>query len=201
VEFQELVEDSQGEVNPRHIQLLFDLMTFRGALSAINFTGFSKTQQGIISKVSYERGNAILSKAAGIGIKDEFINKDNYITASNISTGIVTGQIHSKLFTELKPTTADPKDYLNKLKNLQKQGITIDQELFNNYLSDQSTGGVSGEIRMVTSKKVIDSPKVKHGVYIMDSKSKQPDLIFKNKIVKETDIHADISETNEFLFL
>lgn len=202
LEFQELVEDSQGEVNPRHIQLLFDLMTFRGALSAINFTGFSKTQQGIISKVSYERGNAILTKASGIGLKDEFINENNFITASNISTGIVTGQIPSQLFSKLERKDKDfsePKDYLQKLKSLQKQGLQIDPSLFEKYLLLNQDNTIEGENSMISKKEVIKSPTVKHGVYIMDSKSKQPELKFKNKNIKETDIVIDNTESSEFM--
>jgi len=73
-----------SKINPKHVQLLADIMTYRGKLMQIDRHGLNKNSEiGPIAKASFEEVMNIFTKAA------IFAEKDNM---KGVSANILTGQ-------------------------------------------------------------------------------------------------------------
>ena len=82
--YKELYKVYSGKCNPRHIQMLSDIMTYRGKLMQIDRHGLNKNSEiGPISKASFEEVMNIFTKAA------LFAEKDNM---KGVSANILAGQ-------------------------------------------------------------------------------------------------------------
>ena len=82
--YKELMKVYSGGVNPRHIQMMSDVMTYRGKLMTIDRHGINKNSEiGPIGKASFEEVMNIFEKAA------VFAEKDNM---KGVSANIFAGQ-------------------------------------------------------------------------------------------------------------
>ena len=57
----------EGYINPRHIELLVDFMTNRGAVNGVTFSGVSRQPIGALEKASYEKAMEVFREAGGFG--------------------------------------------------------------------------------------------------------------------------------------
>ena len=90
-EFLNVVSSDGTYINPSHIQLLVDIMTYSGTILSISRYGMKLEQTGPIAKASFEESLDNFLKAAFFGVKDN----TNGISASilcgknsNIGTGM-----------------------------------------------------------------------------------------------------------------
>jgi DNA-directed RNA polymerase beta' subunit len=82
--YRELFKVYSGKPNPRHVQLMADIMTYRGKLMQIDRHGLNKNPEiGPIAKASFEEVMNIFTKAA------LFAEKDNM---KGVSANILAGQ-------------------------------------------------------------------------------------------------------------
>ncbi len=70
-ELRNVIEFDGSYVNYRHLSLLCDLMTQRGALMSITRHGINRTDAGALAKSSFEETVEILMEAAAMGDRDD----------------------------------------------------------------------------------------------------------------------------------
>jgi hypothetical protein len=123
IELYDLILHNGGDIVPRHLHLLTDLMTNRGSLIALNYNGIKKQNEGILTLGAYERGFTTFLEASSVGSSDTYIsnNRDILQVGSSILTGqiqgntpVQTGGVSEKVF-EIKKTVV-PSAVLNKIK-------------------------------------------------------------------------------------
>jgi hypothetical protein len=82
---EEMYENLEKNINIRHIELLADLMTYRGHLMQIDRHGINRSDDnGFIAKASFEEVTDIFVKAATFGEKDKM---------QGVSANITTAQL------------------------------------------------------------------------------------------------------------
>jgi len=82
-EFIEVIESAGASLNPRHILLLADTMTFSGGLMSIDRFGINKSNYGPLAKSSFEEMTDMIFKSALFGEEDH---------CKGISANIIFGQ-------------------------------------------------------------------------------------------------------------
>ena len=82
-EITEVFESAGAYVNSRHINLLVDIITNRGALMSIDRHGINKSDRGPLAKCSFEETPDIIAKAAIFGELDKI---------KSVSSNIMLGQ-------------------------------------------------------------------------------------------------------------
>lgn len=82
-ELNEVFEYASASINPRHVELLADMMTSRGYLISVDRHGMSKGDSGPWARASFEETTAQIFKAATYGEVDSM---------SGVSANIMTGQ-------------------------------------------------------------------------------------------------------------
>ena len=82
-EIREVFEFNDAYVNLRHIMLLVDVMTYRGILMSIDRHGINKTENGPLSKCSFEESTDVIAKSAVFGGLDPM---------QGVSANIMLGQ-------------------------------------------------------------------------------------------------------------
>ena len=131
----EVIEFEGSYINDRHIELLCDIMTNKGILTAINRQGINRGDIGPLAKCSFEDTTDQLIKAGIFGEKDKL---------NGVSSNIMMGQIinagtgmcdvyldEEKLISELSDITPTEDDFVtvnNKnINDLLKEEV-IDEE-------------------------------------------------------------------------
>ena len=81
----ELSQIYENKPNPKHVQIISDLITYRGNLTKLNRNGINrKDDSGIISKASFEEIMNIFSKSAAFGEIDNM---------KGVSANVMAGQV------------------------------------------------------------------------------------------------------------
>lgn len=83
-EVQGIMKDADVNVNDRHVSLLADVMTCRGALTSIDRHGMNRGDAGFLSKCSFEETVDVLVKAA---VFNEVENMNS------VSSNVIFGQV------------------------------------------------------------------------------------------------------------
>tara|TARA_B110000971_G_C20004142_1_gene498278 strand:- start:426 stop:2003 length:1578 start_codon:yes stop_codon:yes gene_type:complete len=132
----EVIEYEGSYINDRHIELLCDIMTNKGILTAINRQGINRGDIGPLAKCSFEDTTDQLIKAGIFGEKDKL---------NGVSSNIMMGQIikagtglcdifldEQKLISELSDVIVTEEDFTvvnNKnINDLLKEEVIDDEE-------------------------------------------------------------------------
>ena len=107
-EITDIFEQSSSYVNYRHIALLSDIITNKGALMSIDRHGINKSDRGPLAKCSFEETTDIIAKAAIFGEMDN---------VNGVSANIMLGQ-ETKCGTGYTDIIFDEEKYLESLKDL-----------------------------------------------------------------------------------
>ncbi|CAE7933831.1 RPII, partial [Symbiodinium sp. KB8] len=83
-EIRAVISFDNSYVNYRHLSMLIDVMTFRGALTAITRHGINRVDTGPLQKCSFEETVEILLQAAVYGERDE---------VAGVTENIMLGQL------------------------------------------------------------------------------------------------------------
>ena len=111
----EVIEYEGSYINDRHIELLCDIMTNKGILTAINRQGINRGDIGPLAKCSFEDTTDQLIKAGIFGEKDKL---------NGVSSNIMMGQV-------IKAGTSMCNIYLDEEKLVKElQGISSTKEDF-----------------------------------------------------------------------
>ena len=141
----EVIEYEGSYINDRHIELLCDIMTNKGILTAINRQGINRGDIGPLAKCSFEDTTDQLIKAGIFGEKDKL---------NGVSSNIMMGQIikagtgmcdlyldEEKMISELSSINATTEDFTevtNKNINYLLQDDDIDGLEENDYCDDDN---------------------------------------------------------------
>jgi RNA polymerase Rpb1, domain 5 len=101
---------SSNTIAPRHLELLLDIMTYKGKYIGINYNGMSKQQKHILSRAGNERAFETILRSAITGGVDQLVYKGLDITP--VTTGILTGQLMERY-----KKSVDPRNLLKKLQS------------------------------------------------------------------------------------
>ena len=129
----EVIEFEGSYINDRHIELLCDIMTNKGILTAINRQGINRGDIGPLAKCSFEDTTDQLIKAGIFGEKDKL---------NGVSSNIMMGQIinagtgmcdvyldEEKLISELSDITPTEDDF-----------VTVNNKNINDLLKEEVIG-------------------------------------------------------------
>uniref|UniRef100_A0A6C0L177 DNA-directed RNA polymerase II subunit RPB1 n=1 Tax=viral metagenome TaxID=1070528 RepID=A0A6C0L177_9ZZZZ len=105
----DVVEYEGSYINNRHIELLCDIMTNRGFLTAINRQGINRGDIGPLAKCSFEDTTDQLIKAGIFGEKDKL---------NGVSSNIMLGQV-IKAGTGMCDLLLDEEKLIQELENIQ----------------------------------------------------------------------------------
>ena len=110
----ELLKMDDYNVNYRHISLLGDIMTHRGAIMTIERHGINRSaERGPIAKATFEESTEILVKASTFGEKDKM---------GGVSANIMFGQL-PKVGTNAFELLLDESKFIMGLKNKKKEEV------------------------------------------------------------------------------
>jgi DNA-directed RNA polymerase II subunit RPB1 len=132
----EVIEYEGSYINDRHIELLCDIMTNKGILTAINRQGINRGDIGPLAKCSFEDTTDQLIKAGIFGEKDKL---------NGVSSNIMMGQVikagtgmcdifldEEKLISELESIDSTKEDYIevtdSNINNLLKDDSEEEEE-------------------------------------------------------------------------
>lgn len=83
-EIQGIMKDADVSVDDRHVSLLADMMTCRGALTSIDRHGMNRGDAGFLSKCSFEETVDVLVKAAVFNDVEHM---------NSVSSNVIFGQV------------------------------------------------------------------------------------------------------------
>ena len=109
----EVVEFEGSYINDRHIEVLCDIMTNRGFLTAINRQGINRGDIGPLAKCSFEDTTDQLIKAGIFGEKDKL---------NGVSSNIMLGQV-IKAGTGMCDLLLDEEKLIEEMSNI---NLTMD---------------------------------------------------------------------------
>ena len=131
------VADHAGEyINPRHIELLCDVMTSTGELYSINRQGIKDGDVGPLAKASFENTTEELIKAGIFSEKDELLG---------VSSNIMLGQI-IKSGTGYCDVLLDEEHLISSLKDMgekEEEYVDIDESNIDVLLEKEEEGDCS----------------------------------------------------------
>ena len=82
-EFMDVINSAGASLNPRHIEVLVDTMTFSGSIMSIDRFGINRSNYGPIAKASFEEMTDQLYRSAIFGEIDE---------CNGVSANVLFGQ-------------------------------------------------------------------------------------------------------------
>lgn len=107
-------------VNPRHVYLLVDMMTFTGTLTSVDRHGFNKGDLGILTKASFEETDTVFYKGAIAGEIDNIKGISSNIMIGQCApcgTGIVELYIDEEFINQQIELLAQNNQWLDSLPN------------------------------------------------------------------------------------
>tara|TARA_Y100001970_G_C14170731_1_gene823980 strand:- start:282 stop:1739 length:1458 start_codon:yes stop_codon:yes gene_type:complete len=129
----------EGEyINPRHIELLCDIMTSKGELYAINRQGIARGEVGTLAKSSFEDTTDQLIKSS------IFSEKDNL---EGVSSNIMMGQLLNS-GTGICNILLDEEELISNLDNIQEleeEYLEIDESNINILMNNNEDDGECGD--------------------------------------------------------
>tara|TARA_B100001094_G_scaffold312283_1_gene348802 strand:- start:12572 stop:17140 length:4569 start_codon:yes stop_codon:yes gene_type:complete len=132
----EVIEYEGSYINDRHIELLCDIMTNKGILTAINRQGINRGDIGPLAKCSFEDTTDQLIKAGIFGEKDKLNGvSSNIMMGQKINAGTGMCEIYldeEKLIEEMSSINLTKDDYLEvsdkNIESLLKDDKEEDEE-------------------------------------------------------------------------
>ena len=125
----EVIEFEGSYINDRHIELLCDIMTNKGILTAINRQGINRGDIGPLAKCSFEDTTDQLIKAGIFGEKDKL---------NGVSSNIMMGQI-IKAGTGMCDIYLDEEKLISELSDINIENnsfVTVNDKNIDNILKD-----------------------------------------------------------------
>ena len=129
----EVIEYEGSYINDRHIELLCDIMTNKGILTAINRQGINRGDIGPLAKCSFEDTTDQLIKAGIFGEKDKL---------NGVSSNIMMGQI-IKAGTGMCDIFLDEEKLISELSDIsvtEEDFVTVNNKNINDLLKEDVIG-------------------------------------------------------------
>ena len=186
--YRELFKVYDGKPNPRHVQLMADIMTYRGKLMQIDRHGLNKNPEiGPIAKASFEEVMNIFTKAA------LFAEKDNM---KGVSANILAGQF-CKSGTNCFDILMDEEKLLEKIDMPQFMNLDFN-DLLNGAVNVDKLFNETYDYKEPHENVTDDDFNFGFGIenkkqFVLDSKIKVEPLVLSNNEENNGDIFAKIS--------